>query len=376
VNTPSQENLLGYVLGALDAQEQRNVQQLIDENPAIEEQLLQIKNSIIPLDCLESTGPPPGLARRTCESVAGWQNESELVDPADSSSLGPCIQAAFEAEASHCENALAAADQVGADDDHGPLTPMLRSSVSQRFLHPRTWSIPDVLVGMALIAIMAGILFPAISYTRYNSRIVDCQHNMGQIGMALMSFSSAHEGQFVVIPRDGKLSNVGSFGPILKDSGFVEDDSVFSCAGVAGSLPPVHIPSCDQIKNSQCAKEMDHYRRTMSGHYGYTMGYEVDGQYQSPRNMGRSNVVLVADRPSCLPGRVSQNHGGKGQNCLFEDGRVEFVRGHVYGGDAIFENDYGIVGPGSHESDNVIAPSHLSLAKSGYVMELIEADAR
>ena len=69
---PSQEELLGYVLGALDAQEQRNVQQLIDQNPELEEQLLEIKNSLLPLDCLDTSGPRPGLARRTCEMVACW----------------------------------------------------------------------------------------------------------------------------------------------------------------------------------------------------------------------------------------------------------------------------------------------------------------
>ncbi len=364
MNTPTQEELLGYVLGALDAQEQRDVQRLIDENPEIEEQLLQIKNSILPLDCLDASGPRPGLARRTCESVAGWQNESELV-PADSSSLDSSIRAAFdvEAEGSLEEDSIADAEAQ----------PRLRPSVSQRFLHPNTWSVPDVMVGVALIAIMAGILFPAISYTRYNSRIASCQNNMGQLGMALMSFSSAHEGQFVAIPRDGKLSNIGCVGPILKDSGYIEDDSVFACAGVASDTP-IMIPSCDQVENSHCAKQSEHYRQTMCGDYGYTMGYEEDGEYQPPRNMGRTNVVLVADRPSCLPGRVSVNHGGKGQNLLFEDGHVEFVVGPAYGGDAIFENDYGVVGPGSHPRDNVIAPSHLSLVQAEELIELIQAD--
>ncbi len=372
MKTPSQEELLGYVLGALDAQEQRDVQQLIDENPEIEEQLLQIKNSLQPLDCLQSSGPRPGLARRTCESVASWQHESALGNPTDVSSLDSSIRAAFDVEAD--DPRLVAAEDVATYNVRRPQTqPAIRSSVSQRFLHPNTWSIPDVMVGMAIIAIMAGILFPAISYTRYNSRIAACQNNMGQIGMALMSFSSAHEGQFVTIPRDGKLSNIGCFGPILKDSGFVEDDSVFACAGVA-SKTPVQIPSCDQIKNSHCAKQMDHYRKTMCGHFGYTMGYQENGQYQSPRDMGRTNVVLVADRPSCLPGRVSKNHGGKGQNCLFEDGRVAFVVGPAFGGDAIFENDYGVVGPGSHSGDNVIAPSHLSLVQSENIIELIRAD--
>ena len=49
---PSQEDLLGYVLGALDAQEERDLQEQIDANPEIEDQLLEIRNSMTPLESL------------------------------------------------------------------------------------------------------------------------------------------------------------------------------------------------------------------------------------------------------------------------------------------------------------------------------------
>jgi hypothetical protein len=362
VKTPSQEDLLGYVLGALDAQEHRDVQQLIDQNPEIEEQLLHLKNAVLPLDCLDSSGQPPGLARRTCEFVAGWDHSPRASELAESK----------EEKSTYDRQASLAAMIDNAVQADGPQKPIarLRSTVSQRMLHPKSWSVPDVLVGMALIAIMAGLLFPTISYTRHNSRIVGCQNNMSQVGVALMNFSSAHDGQFVPIPRNGRLASVGSFGPILKDAGFVIDDSVFSCAGVAANLPPVHIPSCDQIRNARDDDEINHLRRTQSGHFGYTMGHVIDDQYHAPRNTGRSNVVLVADQPSCLPGRISTNHGGKGQNCLFGDGRVAYVVGSAYGDDAIFENDYGVVGPGSSPFDNVIAASHLSLDHAERLIKL------
>ena len=46
VKQPFQEDLLGYVLGALDADQQEAVQKLIDENPQLE-------------DCLLYTSPSP-----------------------------------------------------------------------------------------------------------------------------------------------------------------------------------------------------------------------------------------------------------------------------------------------------------------------------
>ena len=358
MNNPSQEDLLGYVLGALDAQEHRNVQQLIDDNPEIEEQLLQIKNSLLPLDCLSTSGPPPGLARRTCESVAGWQVEPDtskaLSIPDHVGSLESGIQLAI--------------------DDSAPVKPkrLLRSSVSDRFLHPKSWSIQDVLAGMAMIAIVAGILLPTISYTRHRSRMIACRNNLTEVGVALFKYSSVHDGQFVAVPRDGNLAAIGCFGPILKDCGLLEDDSLLACAGVAAELPPVQIPSCDEVINASCTERIRSLRRRMAGHYGYTMGYWDGRKYCPPRNLGRSDFVLVSDQPSPRnPGRVSDNHENGSQNCLMGDLSVLTVKGPAIGNDALFFNNYCIVAPGSDERDNVIGPSHLSIVPANLTMEVI-----
>ena len=60
MNDPSQEDLLGYVLGALDAQEQRDLQRQIDNDPSLEESLLDLKAALVPLDCMDSTGADLG----------------------------------------------------------------------------------------------------------------------------------------------------------------------------------------------------------------------------------------------------------------------------------------------------------------------------
>lgn len=352
---PSPEDLLGYVLGALDAQEHRELQQTIDQNPQIEEELLRIKSSLMPLDELDTAGPKAGLARRTCEAVASWEKTQSSAD-----SASPDRLSAFDLVASSSQSSTISIDGDLNTSEAPPAK--LRPAVSQRLLHPTTWSISDVLVGVALLLICAGILFPTISYARNNSRILACQNNLRQVGLAMMNYSSINEGNFVAIPSAGNLAASGCYAPILKDAGLVEDDSIFACAGISAQEPPVHIAARDQIESADSEEEINHYRRTMGGHFGYTMGYCENEKYCPPRYMGRTNIVLLADQPSNdLTGRRSSNHNGKGQNCLFEDGRVAFIKGHALAGDAIFENDYGIVAPGSHPSDNVIAPSHLTV---------------
>jgi hypothetical protein len=338
VKQPSQEELLGYVLGALDAQEQRNVQQLIDQNPDLEEQLLEIRNSLLPLDCLDTAGPRPGMARRTCEMVAGCC-QSNLDETDFSATLLP-------GRAEHVEPKLTA------------------SKPNERFLlQPSSWSLPDFVMAVGLMAIVAGILFPTISYTRFNSRLLACQNNMRELGTAFMQYSETNCGYFPEIASNGNMSTNGCYAPMLKDCGLVNDDKRFACAGLGSDAPPVYIPRIETIKSASGAR-LSHLKRTM-GHYGYTMGYcDEHGSYCPPQNHGRANVVLLADMPSLnAAGRVSANHNGWGQNCLFEDGHVSFVRGDSIGNDAIFVNDYNMVAPGCRAADNVIAPSHLSPAK-------------
>lgn len=346
MNKPSQEDLLGYLLGAMDAPEQRDIQQQLDDHPQLEDELLQIKNALLPLDYLDGGGPRPGLARRTCEKIAFASREMS-----DESFGDVTIGHTAEEPATSSWKSQQLAEN----------TPVcMQPSLTERVFVPSNWSLPDVLVGVACLSIMAGVLFPAIAYTRHNSRLAACQGNLQELGRAFLKYSESHDGYFVAIPPGGKLAVSGCFGPLLKEAGLLETDELLACQGIAQSRTPVHIPSAGQIE-SAVGEQLAFYRRTMGGHYGYSMGYQQDGRYSPPRNDGRTNVVLLADAPSSdQPGRRSANHGSSGQNCLFEDGHVQFVSGHSVGDDAIFENDYGIVGPGSDAHDSVIAASHLS----------------
>jgi len=68
----------------------------------------------------------------------------------------------------------------------------------------------------------------------------------------------------------------------------------------------------------------------------------------------------MADVPSaCLHGYQSINHDGRGQNVLFEDGRVRFYctsRPHAWADD-VFVNEQGLVAAGRHRNDSVVGPS-------------------
>lgn len=221
----------------------------------------------------------------------------------------------------------------------------------------------DFLVTCGVILVFAAILFPVVATTRHNSRITACQTNLQNLGAAFLTFSKTHEGEFPSIPETGNLSVAGCYAPILKDVSLITNDSTFACPGLGSDRQrgPVSIPTIDMIVSCKCDQTMRHFKRTMGGDYGYSLGHEEGGRYHAPRRMGRSHFVLLADAPSCRnPQKVSANHSGSGQNLLFEDGRVEFVRGGTVGEDAIYENNLGLVAPGSDRYDSVVGPSWLT----------------
>ncbi|MCH2180961.1 MAG: hypothetical protein MK108_03060 [Mariniblastus sp.] len=346
MNNPSKEDLLGYVLGALDADQQQQVQQSIDQDPQIEDELIEIKASLAPLELLESrSGARPGLARRTCESLAILQKTEARESAADSHPDEPALSPASR------ERSL---QQMSPEFATGTL----RSR----------WSLNDLLVGIACAAVMVGLLFPAISYTRYYSNRAGCQENMISLGSAFQSYSDIHDGQFVAIPTSGNCAVTGIFAPTLKAAGLLSDDHL-ACPG-SNREAPVFVPSLQTIEGSR-GERLSYYHQIMGGDYGYTMGYYANEQYVAPTDVGRSHFILCADKPSPMnEGFRSSNHGGVGQNCLFEDGHYQFVKGHAYGHDPIYKNDYDMVAAGAHANDSVIGASHN--APTHYKMSLIE----
>src|SRR5687767_2650385 len=82
----TREDLLGYLLGALDRAEHERVAQELTQNPQLSDELARLQT------CLDRVGlseqpayfePPAGLALRTCQKVAVYQSpQVELARPA------------------------------------------------------------------------------------------------------------------------------------------------------------------------------------------------------------------------------------------------------------------------------------------------------
>jgi hypothetical protein len=160
------------------------------------------------------------------------------------------------------------------------------------------------------------------------------------------------------VPTRGRKAAAGIYAPTLARNALLDESRRVLCPGSPlagrGDFRLLDLDELDGISETA----LEQFRPMLGGSYGYSLGHLAGGVYRDTRNLRRPFFAILADAPSAtLPGR-SVNHGGRGENVLFEDGRVRFVTcRRPLGLDDIFCNDRGQVLAGLHANDAVIAPS-------------------
>lgn len=329
----AEQQLLGYLLGALDDAEQEAMEEELERDSQLREQLVRLRRRLEPLRDVrgEDDDPPAGLARRTCEFVVAYA-------------------------ATHSEQPSAVLPPPPALPEAASPT----ASPVGLWGTGHSWSWPDLTVVAGIVLAALAVVFPAIQSSRFQSQLLTCQDHLRQLGQSLTQYSVRHRGFFPQVPQQGTLAAAGVYAPVLLSNGFLEDKRCVLCPGSSlADDSQFRVPSLDQLQTAR-GDELARLRSVMGGSYGYSLGYTEDGRYQPTRNLGRTHFALMADAPSpTLPGYQSLNHGGRGQNVLFEDGHVTFLTSPKAPGpnDDLFVNDVGVIAPGSHRNDSVIGAS-------------------
>jgi hypothetical protein len=319
------EDLLGYVLEALDDNEHEELQNELKKDPRLQCDLERLRARLEPLiDERLPLDPPPGLASRVC-------------------------------------------DRLKREIERGQITPASRVPEANQAVSRGGFTFTDAVVAAGVMLAAAFIFFPAIAQSRYQSQLAVCQNNLRQLGTSLKEFSQAGGGEFPFVPAEGKLAAAGLYAPVLAEEGWLDDPRVVLCPGsdLADAADEFTVPTRDDLREA-VEVELASMRRRMGGSYAYTLGHLADGKLHPTRDRSRSHFVLMADAPSSTGGRQnSPNHGMYGQNVLYEDGRVKYLQRCLeqMTGDEFFVNDRGWVEAGLHAEDAVVAGSAVSPLK-------------
>jgi hypothetical protein len=315
------EDLLGYLLGALDSAEQQRIESRLAADPQLRREFYRLKRCLEPLDALgEEFEPPSGLADRACESVEKHVDQAKPV---------PRSSTAKQHESS--------------------------SRRSQ-------WSMADGVV-VALVCLMAITLFlPALANSRFLSEKFICQNNLRSLGSALVGYAERQpDHTFPFVPLEGNRAFAGVYASTLLENELISStDAILVCpsSALARRLTPWQVPTFEQIDRTS-RMSLVQLQEDAGGSYGYNIGYVEDQKYRAVENQGRTHFALLGDAPSFhLPGRRSANHGGRGQSILYEDGHVLFVCDpHLLRGDDPLRNRAGYLEAGQDYNDAVVAPS-------------------
>ena len=360
------EDLLGYLLGALEPEEMQRVSQWLKDNPEGQRQLEVLRKQLGPLDegfeAVEA--PSPDLLDRTLDALPGGPPPDPV--PMD---VGASDQT---------EDTTDAIDPI-LDVQSGTVTPASRmtDALASRGNDSRQkrWNLYDCVVGLVSVVVLLALLLPTIAAGRFEARRMQCADQLRELGSALTLFASSDpKSQFPAVADSGPEAFAGVYRLRLQDRGLIPEDLSVYCPstdsmqqfasypppayaspsdrvqsepipGVPGNLtaPNVSVsfnafelPTVDQLR-SLTVDQLKWVQQVAGGDFAYSLGVMNSSGYSAPKFEGRQHFAILADAPltSTLPVNGSAQlllpHGDRGINVLYEDGRVEFVLHRLLG---------------------------------------------
>jgi hypothetical protein len=315
---PIREQLIGYLLGADEPAEHSQVADYLARDESLRRDLEVMRRGLEPLaaDRMHYT-PPSGLAQRCCDYVF---SRTEIMPAALSSTSGTSTRVA------------------------------------------RRWSWLELSVAGAIAAAVAVFLLPKIYQSQLQSQLLTCQNNLKDIGLAAANYSQRNGGYYPVSQLGDRVNAAGMWAPTLVSQNYLPQPgkAVVCPSSPLADDPQFHEPTLEEVQAMTAAQLAEMLPRLSS--YGFTLGYRDDGQgpYKLQKNQHRERFAVAADSPG-KNGANSPNHGGTGQNVLFDDGHVRFLKTAQQGPDEddIFSNAHHEVAPGLNSNDAVIVPSQV-----------------
>ncbi len=368
-----QEDLLGYLLGALEPDEMRRVEQWLREDAEARRELAELERVLKRLEeaddldadlaDLVAATPPPDLVSRTLANLpplpplddhSGADSERANREPAQWQPPRPAEENIFG------DRSLSQAQDDGQDD---------------------TWSLRDWGTSIAAAVILIAIAMPALLEGRFAARKVACQDNLRELGVAMTQFASRNaQSRLPSVAPDGYQAFAGIYAPRLHEAGLLDRPQQTFCPSIeprdyaTESWSPdrtqpasvtsqsdrpmfVTLQRLDEIgreltdARSAAIGDPDARRRMMraieklrsiqmtaGGDYAYTLGVRDGGQFSSPRFEARSRFAVMSDA-AIMQGSAANpmstkhatyrfsvtSHGGRGINVLYEDGHVGFL---------------------------------------------------
>ncbi|MCD0461267.1 anti-sigma factor family protein [Roseiconus lacunae] len=340
------EDLLGYLLGALEPDEMQRVSEWLKDNPEGQAELARLERSLRPLeDGFEAIEPPSeDLLARTMAAIP------EGIPPTSDEAVGR---------------------------DY-PVT-LSDVELSRESTRPTSrWNVVDSIGGLLSVATLLALLLPTIAAGRFQARKAACQDNLRSLGTALLQYvTQDHQGRLPQVQPSGPEAFAGVYAIRLHDVGLLPDDQPQWCPSMGVPTQPqaviskpntagaYRLPTAGEL-HQLSVNQLQSVQQYAGGHYAYNLGVIGDQGYSSPQYEGRATFAVMADSP--VIGRDANGmattryaHGERGINVLYENGSVQFVSLDAIDSlrDNPFLNHAGAIEAGVNIDDAALAPSDI-----------------
>lgn len=289
---PQDEDLIGYLLNGLDAEERTGLERALASDSQLRERLADLSELLLPIENLkgEVYEPDHTLVARTMELI-------EVYDRPSNKSAPQTVVAGLSAvvEAAHRTVRIAWVD-----------------------------SLAVVAAGVTLLC----ILLPSVWYSREESRRFACSNNLREIGESLQRFADANpRHEFPKIATQGPMSFAGVYVVKLNEAGLFGSTQWLWCPNNARSSFQISVPTTTQLMNAP-SEMHDSWRRFIGGSYAYNLGVLENGVYRTPCST-ESDVPILGDM--VCEDDIKANlkpviHGCNITNILYSDGKVRSIK--------------------------------------------------
>jgi hypothetical protein len=236
---------------------------------------------------------------------------------------------------------------------------------------PFRWA--DFAVAASIFIAGTLTLMPAVQRSRERMNQAGCVFNLKQIGDSLGQYATIHP-SYPAPPGDRADADSGLFAAMLRGAGLLPDVAVLDCP-YNGRNDLAEARKLTSFEQAEKLRETDpaRYSKMVGWDYGYNPGYRHASGRVGPISARPASLIgVVADQPpdDVLMGDVDQNspnHYGAGQNVLYSDGGVRWLRSRLVGPDDrdIYLNNARKLEPGVHEHDSVILAPDAPFGTSG-----------
>ena len=338
LNNEQKQLLFSYCMGLTSKEQSIEAKNLISSNEEASQIYSKIKKSLSPLDYVESEPCPDALLEKTIVSINKHANTSHQQ-----------LEQLLEVE------------QIK--------RPPIKIGFFSNFA--------EIAAIAAAIMLIAGILVPTMGYARQKYWLQQCQTNLGSIFQGYSNYMDDHDGeqptvasssdpQWWMVGYQGKENYSNTRNVFLLVKNDYVNPKVFVCSS-RKSRSKIKIDP-QEIKNLKDFPD----RRYVT--YSFQVRCSKGG-----RSKLSCRKVIMADRNPLfeeLPNDYSQsllveltkdllvlnsmNHNRRGQNVLFGDGRVEYIKSRLINTDDIFTLQDTDTYKGSEiptcETDHFLAP--------------------